>query len=229
MTTLAERTKLARERAGLSQHELAERLGLSQQSIAKIENGITLQPRKIRDIAEALSVQADWLQFGQLDQNGEASELVVKDWEDTHPDPEIFTEIPVLDIELSAGNGSEAEIVESESNTHPFRREELRAAGVSACDARIVKISGNSLFPVLTHGDKVAVDIKNAQPVRDGDLYAIRDGILLRVKILVNLSDGGLILRSYNKEEYPDEVLNLEDRKSRIHVIGRVFWSSRRW
>lgn len=229
MTTLAERTKLARERAGLSQTELADKLGLSQQSIAKIENGLTLQPRRIKEIAEALSVQVDWLQFGQLDQNGEVSELVVKDWEETNRDPEIFTEIPILDIELSAGNGAEAEIVESETNTHPFRREELRASGVSASDARIVKISGNSLYPVLTNGDKVAIDIANSKPVRDGDLYAIRDGVLLRVKILVNLPDGGLILKSYNKEEYPDEVLNFEERKSRIHVIGRVFWSSRRW
>jgi transcriptional regulator with XRE-family HTH domain len=44
--TLAERLKLARENAGLSQSQLGEKIGLSQQSVAKIENGDTLQPRK---------------------------------------------------------------------------------------------------------------------------------------------------------------------------------------
>ncbi|MFG4070688.1 helix-turn-helix transcriptional regulator, partial [Escherichia coli] len=48
-------------------------------------------------------------------------------------------------------------------------------------------------------------------------------------KILINLPDGGLILRSFNKDEYPDEILTFEDRRARIHVIGRVFWSSRTW
>lgn len=80
---------------------------------------------------------------------------------------------------------------------------------------------GNSLLPVLNNGDLVAVDISQTVPIRDGDLYAVRDGVLLRVKILINLPDGGLILRSFNKDEYPDEILTFEDRRARIHVIGR--------
>ncbi|HEK9072967.1 TPA: helix-turn-helix transcriptional regulator, partial [Escherichia coli] len=102
-------------------------------------------------------------------------------------------------------------------------------AGVCVSNAKIVKIWGNSLLPVLNNGDFVAVDVSQTVPIRDGDLYAIRDGVLLRVKILINLPDGGLILRSFNKDEYPDEILTFEDRRSRIHVIGRVFWSSRTW
>lgn len=229
MSSLAERTKISREKIELSQQQLADKVGVSQQSIAKIENGETLQPRKIKQLADALGVTVNWLQFGDLDGNGQDTNMVVKDWEDTAPDPYLFTQIPVLDIELSAGNGSEAEVIESESNTYPLRKEELRAAGVSPADARIVRILGNSLFPVLTNGDKVAVDLKQTYPVRDGDLYAIRDGVLLRVKILVNRPDGGIILKSYNKDEYPDEILTYEERNSRIHIIGRVFWSSRRW
>ena len=141
----------------------------------------------------------------------------------------MFADIPVLDIELSAGNGCEAEIIESVVDSFPLRRIDLRKAGVSPSNARIVQIWGNSLLPVLNNGDYVAVDMSQSRPIRDGDLYAIRDGVLLRVKVLINQPDGGLILRSFNKEEYPDEVLNFDERRARIHVIGRVFWSSRSW
>lgn len=227
--TLAERLKIARERLGLSQQQLAEEVGVSQQAIGKIEGGVTLQPRNLKTIAEKLSVSANWLQFGELDSNGQKTTFVIKEWEETQQDHAIFTEIPILDVELAAGNGCMAEIVENEESTFPFRKDDLRSSGVLADNARIVKINGSSLYPVLKNGDLVAVDLSKKNPVRDGDLYAVRDGVLLRVKVLINRPDGGVILRSFNKEEYPDEVLTLNETFERITVIGRVFWSSRRW
>ncbi|WP_317472102.1 helix-turn-helix transcriptional regulator, partial [Cronobacter sakazakii] len=80
MGTLAERLKKAREKAGLSQLQLAEQVGLTQQSIAKIENGVTEQPRKIKQLALALGVTANWLQYGDIDANGSYSEMIVKEW-----------------------------------------------------------------------------------------------------------------------------------------------------
>ncbi len=228
VNTLAERLKIAREKKGMSQAQLAELIGLSQQSVAKIENGDTLQPRKIKDIAKALDVSQKWLQLG-IEENGSISDFVVEELEEAKLDPEVFANIPVLDVEFSAGNGCEAEIVESVVDSFPLRRFDLRKAGVSPANARIVKIWGNSLLPVLNNGDHVAIDMSQSKPIRDGDLYAVRDGVLLRVKVLINQPDGGLILRSFNKEEYPDEVLNFDERRARIHVIGRVFWSSRSW
>lgn len=228
MNTLAERLKIAREKTGLSQAQLAESIGVSQQSVAKIENGDTLQPRKIKEIANVLGVSQKWLQLG-IEENASLSDFVVREAESASLDPAIFADIPVLDVELSAGNGCEAEIVESVIDWFPIRRMDLRKAGVSATNARIVKIWGNSLLPVLNNGDHVAVDIAQTNPIRDGDLYAVRDGVLLRVKVLINQPDGGLIIRSFNKDEYPDEILTFNERRARIHVIGRVFWSSRSW
>lgn len=228
VNTLAERLKSAREKLGLSQAQLAEMVGLSQQSVAKIENGDTLQPRKIKEIAKALQVSQKWLLLG-VEENGKLSSYVIEEAEEARLDPSVFANIPVLDVELSAGNGCEAEIVESVVDSFPLRRFDLRKSGVSPSNARIVQIWGNSLLPVLNNGDYVAVDLSQSKPIRDGDLYAIRDGVLLRVKVLINQPDGGLILRSFNKEEYPDEVLSFDERRARIHVIGRVFWSSRSW
>ena len=172
VNTLAERLKSAREKMGLSQAQLAEMVGLSQQSVAKIENGDTLQPRKIKEIAKALQVSQKWLLLG-VEENGKLSNYVIEEAEEARLDPSVFADIPVLDVELSAGNGCEAEIVESVVDSFPLRRFDLRKSGVSPSNARIVQIWGNSLLPVLNNGDYVAVDLSQSRPIRDGDLYAI--------------------------------------------------------
>lgn len=63
--TIAERLKLAREKAGLNQDELAKRAGVSQGTIANIENSIRKQPRQLLSIARALNVNPEWLQSGK--------------------------------------------------------------------------------------------------------------------------------------------------------------------
>ncbi|WP_127958035.1 XRE family transcriptional regulator [Serratia microhaemolytica] len=226
MYNLAERFKMAREKAGISQVQLAEKVGLTQQAIAKIENGVTTQPRKVNQLAFALGVTANWLLFGG-DENERQQHFVMPEWEQTEPNPVIIAEIPILNIELD--NDKKPQLVELERAVFPIRKEELRKARVSETSVRVVKVSGNSLYPVLTNGDMVAIDVTENQSISDGDLYALRDGVLLRVKILIAKPDGGIILRSFNKDEYPDEILTFEECKARIHLIGRVFWSCRSW
>lgn len=65
MNTLAQRLKYARELANLSQQEVAKRANISQPTYFKIENGSTLKPRNILEIAHALNVNVDWLATGE--------------------------------------------------------------------------------------------------------------------------------------------------------------------
>ncbi len=60
-------------------------------------------------------------------------------------------------------------------------------------------------------------------------LRCIRHGDLLRVKYLIEQPDGGVVIRSMNREEFKDEVLTLQQRKEQLVVLGRVFWSSSTW
>ena len=53
---LAENVRILRERAGLTQAELAEKLGKGQTTIFKIENGQTLHPRFMDKLAQVLGV-----------------------------------------------------------------------------------------------------------------------------------------------------------------------------
>jgi transcriptional regulator with XRE-family HTH domain len=49
----------------LTQDGLAKEAGTNQAVIQKIENGKSLRPRLIMEIAEALNVNPAWLQFGE--------------------------------------------------------------------------------------------------------------------------------------------------------------------
>ncbi|MEG2114477.1 MAG: helix-turn-helix transcriptional regulator, partial [Hafnia sp.] len=61
---LAERLKLARKLAGISQKKLGEIIGVSQAAIQKIETGLAQNSTKLIDIAVALNVRPEWLASG---------------------------------------------------------------------------------------------------------------------------------------------------------------------
>lgn len=65
--SLAENVRMLRERAGMTQAELAEKLGKGQTTIFKIENGQTLRPRFMDELAQALGVTRIQLEFGTPD------------------------------------------------------------------------------------------------------------------------------------------------------------------
>lgn len=65
MDTLAKRLRYARERAGLSQSELARRVKIRPQAIQFIEGGHVRRPRSTVEIARVLGVNAEWLLLGE--------------------------------------------------------------------------------------------------------------------------------------------------------------------
>ena len=77
-TTLGGRLRMRRKELGWTQTELANMVGTSQAVIQKIENGKSLRPRILEEIAEALGVRPSWLMFGVQEVGGlepEALEL----------------------------------------------------------------------------------------------------------------------------------------------------------
>ncbi len=65
MDTLGSRLRRKRREHGWTQEELALRAGTNQAVIQKIENGKSLRPRKIDEIANVLDVNPAWLMFGE--------------------------------------------------------------------------------------------------------------------------------------------------------------------
>ena len=69
MTTLSERLKFARERAGLRQTELAKKSGCKQATISKIERGAILASASLPALAHELGCSALWLERGDVEPN----------------------------------------------------------------------------------------------------------------------------------------------------------------
>jgi phage repressor protein C with HTH and peptisase S24 domain len=226
--------------------DLMDMAGVTYEMARRYLRGIA-KPRdeKVRMIANALHCSELYLQYGLTgvadaaasyepttskpprESNAVESRLIAVEWDDQDQDSDEFCTVPLIDVELSAGDGSSV-LVEVEQYKLPFRRYTLRKHGVEPDQVRVARVTGNSMDPILCHDDVVGVDISKKSIV-DGKVYAIRDGDLLRVKILVNRPDGGIIIKSYNKEDYPDEILTKDERQDRITVIGRIWWSSKLW
>jgi transcriptional regulator with XRE-family HTH domain len=63
-SSLGERLRCRRREKGWTQEQLAALAGTNQAVIQKIENGRSLRPRRINEIAAALDVSPSWLMFG---------------------------------------------------------------------------------------------------------------------------------------------------------------------
>ncbi len=150
-------------------------------------------------------------------------------WDDDTPldDDEVY--VPFLkEVELSAGTGRTA-IERSPKQKLRFGKKTLRRQGVQPSEAVCVTVAGNSMEPVLPDGSTVGVD-RGTTSIIDGKMYALDHGGQLRVKTLYRLPGGGIRMRSFNRDEHPDEEYTQTDMlNNEIAVLGRVFWSSALW
>ena len=82
MRTLGERLRYSRRQMGWTQEQLAAQAGTNQAVIQKIENGKSLRPRKINEIAAVLQVNPAWLMFGEDHNDALSAEerLFVESW-----------------------------------------------------------------------------------------------------------------------------------------------------
>ena len=64
-TTVHQRIVQARERASMTQSELAKALGAGQPHVCRWEHGTHPRPQRIRQIAEVLGVSLAWLAIGE--------------------------------------------------------------------------------------------------------------------------------------------------------------------
>lgn len=225
MSEIKDRLREARRNKGLSQAGLSKLLGVSQASIAAIEAGRNKRPTNLVSIAKALDVSPYWLETGKEDKEiiSNATPLgKIEEWDNDTPLSEDDCEAPLYkDVKLSAGNGFADDIEDYNGYKLRFSRKTLRKHGISPENVVCVMADGDSMEPVFPSGATLGIDT-GSKNIRDGQIYAINHGGLLRTKILHKLPDNKVRIRSYNQSEYPDEEASLDD----LSVIGRVFWWS---
>lgn len=223
----AKRLEKARERRNLTQTELAKMLGVSPQSVQQWEAGGTMpRHKRIDTLADKLGVRAQWLIFGQGDMLKPAKdELVMHETEITEEKGPLAPdeiEIPYFrEVEMAAGDGR-TQVIENHGASMRFSLARLARAGVQPENAACATIAGKSMEPVIMDGSPVGID-KGCRQIRDGHVYALDHGGMLRVKRLYRMPMNRMRVVSDNDEEYPEEVYSLGDPEA-PRIIGRVFW-----
>lgn len=203
-----QRIKEAREAAGLTKVELADRLGLSPQSVWGWEKNAMPRRENLPKIARTLNVSEQWLAFGTT--GGVPCGKGMR-----------MTLVPVLEKILAGGRERPIDIVSLAAvqlNEGWLRRNFGRD---DAADFRLLPVRGDSMEPTFSLGDTVLVDTSIKEITSDGLYAAYLDGNTF-AKRFQRLSGGNLLMISDNPRYQPVTIQPDADFK----VIGRIVY---RW
>jgi len=226
----SERIKRRMRALGLKSVDLVKQTGASKGAISHWVNGTT-QPsgENLLSLAKCLKCSPDWLL------SGETEKLEVREsnaewhagfelWDGDTPLRDDEVALPFYrEVELAAGSGSTF-VQENGGCKLRFAKSTLKKSRVEPHHAACVTVSGNSMLPVLRHGTTVGIDTSK-KSIIDGEMYAIDHDGMLRVKMLYRTPGGGIRIKSYNNDEFPDEFISPE-KAADIKIIGWVFWWS---
>lgn len=235
--SIAMKIKQLRTERKLTQQHVADALGISRVAVSKWESGDTkdlkrdnlvglskffnvsleqllgTEPLKPYDTGEHISTQtAKW-----VDSVGEP----IAEWNDEADlNPEEFAIIPRFDITVSAGNGHIVTEERQKNKGQAYRVDWLKAMGLKGHDLKSISAKGDSMLPTFGDGCTLLVDFSHKQ-ISEGKVYVIRFGDEIRVKRIYKRLDGGIIIRSDNRDAYPDINVPPEEMKN-IEILGRV-------
>lgn len=220
---------------GVTQEQLAERLHVTQGAVAHWLGG-RREPglNRINQILGALhmpplSIGGQAVQSSMAPDDGRqdadapdgVAPMTIRESDSSRYEYEI--ELPLL-REAEGDPDPASALEELDYSGIRFSRHALKQRQIEPEQVACVIVSGDSMEPVFPDGAVLGIDRGRCEVV-DGKVYALVDEGMLRIKVLHRLPAGQIRLRSYKREEYPDE----ERPLAGIQVIGQVFWSSVLW
>ncbi|MCG9706504.1 S24 family peptidase [Photobacterium damselae] len=203
MSTLGERIKIKRESKNLSKKDLAKILKVTPMAITQWENNKT-EPKgsNIKVLASLFETSLDWLLLGKDD-------VIFNKGQPT------CVSIPFFkNVLASAGFG----MIASEDEQSHVSIDLNIIKGNNIRDLVCIRVSGDSMEPVLIDGSVVVINTKDTL-IKDGKIYVIRQDDLIRVKSLSYIPSG-IKFRSYNSE-YKDENYTFQELAN-FKILGRV-------
>lgn len=225
------------------QKKIAQKINISPQAITGWLKTGRINKEHVAVIAEMTGYDLNWLITGKGDKFKSMSSLLPISpienriesnaawygefdlWDEHTPLREDEVALPFFrEVQLSAGKGI-TEVQENHGSKLRFAKSTLKRQGINASCAACVIVSGNSMEPVLPDGSTIGIDTSKTDII-NGKMYAIDHDGHLRVKMIYNLPGGGIRLRSFNAEEWPDEAYR---DTHNIRILGQVFWSSVLW
>lgn len=228
MNELSERLRRLMKDENLKQSDLARILETTPQNVYNWLTRGSLSKDKADKLCEIFGYSVMWLLYGKGAPKNRSdfkeSRLIASEWEQLENKDGEFVEVPLIDVELSAGHGSMG-ASEQELYTLPFRAYTLHSKGIYAKDVKVVRVMGDSMEPKLSDGDVVAINTADRR-IRDGKIYAIRMGDVQKIKILIQNPDGSITVRSYNPDYKDETIADDKVKNNELIIIGRVWWIS---
>jgi len=205
--TLAQRLKSSREDAGLTQVELAEKAGVSQQTIQYLESGRNKSSRELVNIALALGVNPVWLDKGTQPKQGVAQ---------VSEGPAVVGTVPLISW-VKAGQWSE--IVDT---YHPGEGEKLihvtKQVGPHAFALRVNGDSMENPKGKPTYPDGAVIIVDPDKVAQSGSRVVAKLADSQEATFKVYVQDGG---RQYLKPlnpQYPTQDVT----EKRLVIVGVV-------
>ncbi|WP_278360214.1 XRE family transcriptional regulator [Thalassospira xiamenensis] len=240
----ANRIKEAREAAGMSQSELARKLGTTNQQISRLELGqrkLTID--WVMKIAEALNIPTNALYDRPTMETISREKLLQPLGPD--PDREKYADtatdapkIPEIDIRAGMGGGAEPLVAfKPNGNGHHISTDAIKAEWlipkeymitelrVAPRNARVIEVQGDSMEPTLRSGDRVIVNTADKKPSPPG-VFALWDGfgvVVKRIEVIPNSEPPTVRVVSDNAHHS-----TYERTVDEINIIGRIVWYARK-
>ncbi|MDD5271986.1 MAG: helix-turn-helix transcriptional regulator [Methylovulum sp.] len=191
---------------------LTQKRSIGEKIARKIEGQLSLPPFCLdQKDSKPLTIESNAEFIGGFDE-----------WDHTTPLGDDEVELPFFkEVELSAGTGK-FHVEENHGAKLRFSKALLKSKGIAYSAAACVRVSGDSMEPIIPSGTTVGIDTANTRIV-DGNMYAIDHGGHLRIKRLYRLP-GGIIRINSRNPDYPDEFY--DESEGTMRVIGRLFWYS---
>ena len=201
-----ERVKLIRKQLGMTQEQLAQRLGIGKAALSMIETGKAgLSARNRNILVQELNVNPDWLETGKGNMFNAEPDLTAYRLRTDNSLP--LQSVPLYSIEGTAGL---VPLFTDQAQAKPVNF--IHIPNLPKCDGAIY-IVGDSMYPLLKSGDivfyKQVHDIMHS--IIWGEMYLISFDIdgdeYVSVKYLQK-SDipDHIVLVSYNEHHKPMEI-----------------------
>lgn len=120
-----------------------------------------------------------------------------------------------------SGGSNELPILEASSEPSRLKKSIARKAGASMTHSFSFNLEGHSMKSKILDGACCTADASKKQ-IKDGKIYVFRHGVMRRTKYLFNRPDGGLLVRSENREDFPDEIIKGEEMGD-VEILGWVY------
>lgn len=198
---------------GLSQSELARRVGVRQPTISRLLLGEAAGSRHLHVIARELATTPQYL-TGETDDPLEGALPT--------PTPETLAEqldlVEIKELDLKFGMGATYLDVPVTPESRFFSASWLRNYTTSHPDQLFfARGIGDSMAPTILDSDMVLVDCTQQTPHMGDQIWAIAYGMTGMIKRLRPMPDGSVKILSDNERVPPEIAVDGE-----MHIIGRV-------